>query len=184
MKRIINTITAVIFFSIFISSCVEDKLYISSESETEQPITSKVFINEVFANGDGTTVSDWIELFNDSAQEIYIGGYAIYDEGIKTGKKTKRILPANTKIPAKGYLIINTDIDAIETVTFGLNTTSDAVYLENNEGKVVSQISWDATILGGSDLKGGKSYGRKPDGSTNWVIFTTPTKGTSNNNAN
>ncbi len=144
----------------------------------------KVVVNEVFANGDGISNSDWIELYNDSEVQVNIGGYVIYDEGIKSGAKTKRIIAEGITIPAKSFLVLNTDIDANETVLFGLSTTSDAVYLENKEGIVVSQISWDATILGGTDLKSGKSYGCKPDGSTNYVIFTTPTKGTSNNNAN
>ncbi len=36
----------------------------------------------------------------------------------------------------------------------------------------------------GINLSGKKSYGRKPDASTTYVTFTTPTKAASNNNAN
>ena len=145
----------------------------------------KVVVNEVFANGDKTVENpDWMEIYNDSEIPVDISGYAIYDSGIKKDANPKRIIAEGVIIPAKGFLVLKTDVDSNETILFGLSTDADAVYLENKDGIVVSQISWDATILGGTDLKSGKSYGSKPDGSTNYVIFTTPTKGTSNNNAN
>ncbi len=184
MNRIFNISNSIILLTILSTSCVEDKLYIADENKSVEPIKSEVSINEVFANGDAATYSDWVELYNDSEIAVNIGGYSIYDEGIKSGAKSKRVIAEGITIPAKSFLVLNTDIDANETVLFGLSTTSETVYLENKQGVVVSQISWDATILGETDLKSGKSYGRKPDGSTNFVIFTTPTKGTSNNNAN
>jgi len=143
----------------------------------------KVVVNEIFANGDAAN-SDWIEIYNDSEVEVDLSGYAVYDDGIKTGVKPKRIIAEGVKIAAKGFLVLNTDIDPNETILFGLSTTADAVYLENKDGLVLSEIKWDATILGGTDLKSGKSFGRKPDGSNTLVIFANTSKGSSNNNAN
>jgi hypothetical protein len=138
----------------------------------------KLFINEVFADGTkDVTDPDWVEIYNASDIQVDLGGYAFYDEGIKTGAKPKRILKAGTTIPSKGFLVLRTEYTAGEySVEFGLSTSGDAVYLEDASGVLVASLDF-LTI----SLSGKKSYGRKPDGSSNLMIFTTPTKGTSNN---
>lgn len=138
----------------------------------------KLFINEVFADGTkDVTDPDWVEIYNDSDIPVDISGYAFYDDGIKTSAKPKRILKAGTIIASKGFHVQKTEYTGGEyTVEFGLSTTGDAVYLENTSGVLVASLDF-LTI----NLVGKKSYGRKPDGSENLVIFTTPTKGASNN---
>jgi Lamin Tail Domain len=140
----------------------------------------KLFINEVLSDGTkDATDPDWVEIYNDSDIPVDLGGYAFYDDGIKTGAKPKRILNAGTVIPSKGFLVQKTEYTGGDyTVEFGLSSTGDAVYLENTAGVVVASLDF-LTI----NLVGKKSYGRKPDGSTNLMIFNGPTKGTSNNNA-
>lgn len=141
----------------------------------------KLFINEAFADGTkDATNPDWVEIYNDSEIPVDLSGYQFYDEGIKTGAKPKRILNNGTTIPAKGFLILSTEYTNGEySIEFGLSTSGDAVYLENANGVLVSSLDFNTISLSGK-----KSYGRKPDGSTTLVTFTTPTKGTSNNNAN
>lgn len=170
-----------VFFFVSLISCVEDKLYVSPDDNSENTPTNDLVINEIFANGDGSSNSDWIEIYNNSENEVDISGFSIYDDGIKKGAKAKRMIPNSTIITAKGFIIINTDIEHNESVLFGLNTSSDAVYLENKEGLVLSKIEWSDIILNGTDLKNGKSYGCKPDGSKSLTIFASPTKGSSNN---
>jgi hypothetical protein len=143
----------------------------------------KLFINEVFPDGTkDATDPDWVEIYNDSEIEVNLGGYAFYDEGIKSsnGSKPKRIIEDGLKIPAKGFLVIKAETYAgTYTVEFGLSTSGDAVYLENKDGVLVASLDF-LTIA----TSGKKSYGRKPDGSSTLTLFTTATKGTSNNNAN
>ncbi|WP_017258818.1 lamin tail domain-containing protein [Pedobacter arcticus] len=140
----------------------------------------KIFINEAFSDGTkDATDPDWAEIYNASDIPVDLSGYAFYDEGIKSsaGVKPKRILNAGTIIPAKGFLVLKTENTGGEyAVEFGLGSSGDAVYLENTAGVLVSSLDF-LTI----SLSGKKSYGRQPDGSTNLVVFTAPTKGTSNN---
>lgn len=142
----------------------------------------KLFINEALADGTkDATDPDWVEIYNDSDIPVDISGYAFYDEGIKTsaGAKPKRILNSGTVIPSKGFLVLKTELTGGEyAVEFGLSTSGDAAYLENKDGVVVASLDFNAISLAGK-----KSYGRKPDGSANLVIFNAPTRGTSNNNA-
>lgn len=140
----------------------------------------KLFVNEVFADGTkDATDPDWVEIYNGSDIPVDISGYAFYDDGIKNsgGTKAKRILNAGTIIPSKGFLVLKTEYTSGEyTVEFGLSTTGDGAYLENTSGVLVASLDF-LTI----NLAGKKSYGRQPDGSSNLVVFTTPTKGASNN---
>jgi hypothetical protein len=142
----------------------------------------KLFINEVFADGTkDATDPDWVEIYNDSEIQVDLSGYAFYDDGIKTsgGTKPKRILNSGTIIQAKGFLVLKTEYTAGEyTVEFGLSTSGDGAYLDNKDGVLAAGL--DFTTI---NLSGKKSYGRKPDGSSTLVTFTTPTRGTSNNNA-
>ena len=143
----------------------------------------KLFVNEAMADGTkDATDPDWVEIYNDSEIPVDLSGYLFYDEGIKTsnGTKAKRVLNAGTVIAAKGFLVLKTEYTAGEyAVEFGLSTSGDAAYLENKDGVLMSSLDFNTISLSGK-----KSYGRKPDGSSTLVTFTTPTKGVSNNNAN
>ncbi len=136
-----------------------------------------LFINEVFADGTkDNTNPDWVEIYNNSEIPVNLAGYKFYDGGNWT-TKPKRVL-GNLTIPAKGFLVISTEYNE-EAVQFGLSTGGDAIYLDNPSDVRVAELDFNTIALSGA-----KSYGRKPDGSNNLVIFNNPTKGTSNNNAN
>lgn len=140
----------------------------------------KLHINEVFADGTkDATDPDWVEIYNESEIAIDLSGYAFYDEGIKTsgGSKAKRIINTGTIVAAKGFVVFKTEYTSGEyTVEFGLSTSGDAAYLENTSGVLVASL--DFTTI---SLSGKKSYGRQPDGSSNLVVFITPTRGATNN---
>jgi hypothetical protein len=137
-----------------------------------------LFINEVFADGTkDATDPDWFEIYNNSEIPVNLAGYLVSDGGIYGTTKPKRVL-GNLTIAAKGFLVISTEYNE-ETVQFGLSTSGDAIYLENPSGVLVASLDFGTIALAGK-----KSYGRKPDGSSTLLIFTNPTKGSSNNNAN
>ncbi len=144
----------------------------------------KLFVNEVFPDGTkDATDPDWVEIYNDSEIQVDLAGYILYDEGIRaslTGAslKPKRVL-GSFVIPPKGFTVIATEQNG-ETVTFGLSTGGDAVFLENPTGLVVASLDFYTTPI---VTTGKKSYGRKPDGSNTLVLFNNATKGSSNNNA-
>lgn len=143
----------------------------------------KLFVNEVFPDGTkDATDPDWVEIYNDSEIQVDLSGYMFYDEGIKTSlstasPKAKRVL-GSIVIPPKGFAVIQTEYNG-ETVTFGLSTSGDGAYLEDPSGNLVASLDFNTIVTTGK-----KSYGRKPDGSSTLTLFTTATKGASNNDAN
>ena len=137
------------------------------------PPTINIKMNEILSRGTATD-PDWVEIFNASAVSVDLSGYKIYDSGGNAGTKPKKEFPAGTIIPAGGFFVIV--VDDADPSGFGLSSGGEQVWLENAGGTIIDDITFPAMIEG-------QSYGRKPDGSANFFIFTEITKGGSNNNA-
>ncbi len=137
------------------------------------PPTPTVVMNEAYSRGDVDN-PDWVEIYNPSSSEIDLTGYKIYDSGGQSGTKPKKEFPSGTIIPANGFYVIVVDDD--DPSGFGLSSSGDEVWLETPDGTVIDNIAFGA-------LDVTQSYGRKPDGSANLVIFTEVTRGSSNNDA-
>jgi len=136
----------------------------------DSPPAAIVKMNEIYSRGTAEN-PDWIELFNASNFAADISGYKIYDSGGNAGTKPKKEIPAGTTIPAGGFFVIVTD-DA-DASGFGLSSGGEQVWLENAAGTVID----DVTFLAMSESE---SYGRFPDGSTNWQLLPVITRGGSN----
>lgn len=146
-----------------------------SRGTTNSNITpSLIYMNEVFSRGT-TEDPDWIEIYNGSSAEVNLSGYKIYDSGGNTGTKPKKEFPAGTVIPANGFFVIVTDDD--DPSGFGLSSGGEEIWLEDAEGNIVDNFIFPAMT------EVTYSYGRQPDGTANFFIFTEITKGSSNNNA-
>lgn len=158
-KRICLIAFLFFFVSIFFPSCK------SSEKEPEVTKDEQLYINELYASsGD-----DWIELYNASEHSKDLTGYKIYDD-----PANKYVLPANTIIASKSYLIIVCDDTGSGLfANFKLSSIGETVYLENVEGDVVDKVEFPS-------LSDGQSYGRYPDGSTTFKISGATTKELSN----
>lgn len=130
-------------------------------------------INEVFSKGVDPNF-DWIEIFNASTVDVDLTSYKIYDSGGQSGTKPKKEFPAGTVIPAGGFFVIV--VDDTDPSGFGLSSSGEQVWLENAAGTVIDEVVFPA-------MAEGQSYGRKPDGSDTFFIFTEITRGSSNNNA-
>jgi hypothetical protein len=141
-----------------------------SKDEDDDPIVTaneNLFINEIYASGD-----DWIELFNNTAQAKDISGYKIYDD-----VANKYTLPAGTSVPANGFLVIYCDdLNTGLHTNFRLTSAGETVYLESGTD-VIDKVIFPA-------LDNGQSYGRFPDGSSNFAISGSTTQGTSNGATN
>lgn len=138
-----------------------------------------IVINEIFSRGADPEL-DWIEVYNNSDVAVNISGYKVYDSGGQSGSKPKMEFPAGTILPARGFYAIVVDDEATAFPAgsdFGLSSGGEEVWLESSSGFVIDDVTFpamtDATY----------SYGRKPDGSTTWFIFTQRTKGATNNNS-
>jgi hypothetical protein len=130
-------------------------------------VNEDIFINEVYASGD-----DWIELYNVGAATKDIGGYIIYDDVLK-----KYVIPANTIIQPKGFLILHCDDAGTGLHTnFKLSSTGETISLETNGAKLIDRVEFPG-------LTDGQSYARIPDGSNILVITGNPTQGATNNDS-
>jgi hypothetical protein len=129
-------------------------------------------INEAFSRGT-TAEPDWIEIYNPLSSQIDISGYKIYDNGGQSGSKPKKLFPAGTILPAKGFYVIVVDLTG-DPSDFGLGSGGDKAWLEDASGTLLDSIVIPAITDTAT------SYGRLPDGSDNWQILNPRTRGSSN----
>ncbi len=159
----------------------------------------RVFINEILASNlttnpdmvDFGDFSDWIELYNDEAVTVNIGGFFLSDD---FSIPMKWQFPANTIIPAKGfYLVWADDLNNIPGksyirdwwpnnisyttkwchTNFKLNKGGDKIGLFNASGTVIDSLIFPNQT---TDV----SFGRQPDGSGTLLHFGEPTPSASN----
>lgn len=139
-------------------------------NDTTAPVTVPVVMNEIYSRGT-TDDPDWIEIYNPNSVAIDLSGYKIYDGGGNLGTKPKMEFPAGASVPANGYYVIVTDVS--DAWGFGLSSAGEEVWLENANGVVI-----DNCVFLAMDVT--QSWSRIPDGSANWVLSNTITKGSSN----
>ena len=154
-------------------------------------LASQVVVNEFcvanYSDWDqGGDNEDWIELYNNSANNINIGGYWLSN---KITNPQKWEIPTGTIINANSYLIILFSGTAeYDPNQFGFLNTSFRVTQTNGEDIVFSNAS--GTVLESFDMatlgafQGNHSYGRTTDGGATFSIFTDPTQSASNGGAN
>lgn len=141
-----------------------------------------LFVNEILAsnnNGlaDGTGArEDWFEIYNPTDHVIDIAGYYLSDKASTPNKYQMPTGSNLTKIPSKGFIIIwasgVTSRGALH-VSFSLSASGEDVVISSPELETIDVVTFGAQQ---SDV----SYGRSPDGSTNWVNYSTPSPGKSN----
>jgi hypothetical protein len=127
-------------------------------------------MNEIYSRGI-VGDPDWIEIYNPNPVQVDLSGYKIYDTGGQTGAKAKKEFPAGTVIPANGFYVIVTDDGTASA--FGLSSSGEEVWLENAAGTVIDDVTFTAMATT-------QSYSRIPNGSTNWQLTDTITRGASN----
>src|SRR5574338_1411791 len=150
---------AILFFGIFSTSYAADDL------------ADHVVINEIDTNppgDDSKTISEWVELFNPTTDDVNIGGWKIASTTVT--KKTMT-LPAGTTIKAGQFLVYS-----YQSLWF--SDVGEKVQLKDSEGNVVDETQ---TI---TDQKNDfQSWQRKYDGvvsDSNTWIFKTSSAGSSN----
>lgn len=126
------------------------------------PVLAKIALNEIYpapTSGD----DEWIEFYNDEESTIDISGFFIED---LAGNKIKINLNE-----LSGFSF------AVTTSKNVLNNGGDTVYLKNNSGEIVEQVTY-------SDQFDSKStYAKCPDGEGLWFALDKTTRGYSNQEA-
>ena len=150
--------------------------------------TAPVVINEVSASNsvyvnDYYKKNDWIELYNNSSDDVDIAGLYISDN---LDKPTKYKVPENdvalnTVIPAHGYKVIWCDkLDNISDVihtSFKLGAEGGDIIILKRDAE--GNVTYSDTITYIEHL-GQQSFGRYPDAGTKTYVMDKPTPGKAN----
>jgi hypothetical protein len=127
----------------------------------------QIYINEILSTGS----PDWVELYNPNNYDVDLSNWHTWDPSTVG---SHYILPAQTIIPAHGFLVLLCDDgnNGLHT-NYKLSSGGETVWLGNSTGAVVDSVIFPA-------LTSGTSYGRMPDGSPVFEVFTSPTQGAAN----
>ncbi len=159
-------------------------LLISLFSFTIQASGQNVVINE-FMSDNETTIpdedgdfKDWIELYNNSESTISLLDYSLSDDFNNLDKWT---FPQKSIQPHDFLLIFASGKNRLDTnelhTNFKISSGGEKIFLSDNYGALI-----DETVS--VSLSPDETYGRTPDGSTNWIKISTPSPNSSNNTAN
>jgi hypothetical protein len=142
------------------------------------PIT----INELMAlntrtlSDESGDTDDWIELYNAGTADVDLGGMYLGDS---VGNSTQYTLPFGTMVPAGGTLILWADGDTgdgADHLDFKLSGAGEYVGLFDSMARYNAPI--DAVYFGPQEPD--VSWGRFPDGGSEWHAMDTPTPGDPN----
>jgi hypothetical protein len=137
-------------------------------------VTNDVVINEfVSVNQNGVTDlegdhEDWIELFNTTGSDISLSDYYLSDN---IANPQKWVFPANTVIPANGFIAVWADDEIYPGelhCNFKLSGSGETLLLSMSGGIVVDSISFPQQMPD-------KAIARCPDGTGNFNVTWTPT---------
>jgi hypothetical protein len=137
------------------------------------PATGAVVLNEVMADNvsavnNGGFYPDWIELRNSGGQVVNLAGWSLTDDS----NPQKFVFPANTMIPAGGYLVVWCDTNSLVPglrAPFGLGRNGDSVFLYDANTNRVDAIGFGVQL---PDYTVGRV-------GTGWTL-TVPTAGAAN----
>lgn len=151
--------------------------------ETDPAYSPKpLFINELMASNTSTITDpwgeyeDWIEIFNPTPYPVDLGGYFISDNPLQPNKFRFDTSTTATIIPPYGHLLLWADDMPTQGplhLNFKLSVSGEAVCLYDTLLVLIDSVQFGPQA-------DNISYGRYPDGYSNWRTFGTPTPGTSN----
>lgn len=145
-----------------------------------------IVINEFLASNSSDAIDnygeyeDWIEIYNYGSSIVDIGGLYITDDLTNlTLWQIPDLQSDSTKIAPGGFLVLWADKDTLQGilhVNFKLSSNGEEIAIVEHTASSNNII--DSKIFGiqTSNI----SYGRFPDGSSNWEHFDTTTFGASN----
>lgn len=141
-----------------------------------------VVINELMASNKSALADpqgeydDWIELHNLTDQEVDLTGHYLTDE---PNNPRKWAFPADTRIPADGYLLVWADENGSDTpglhASFKLDASGEQIYLIDTDARLNAVL--DAITFGAQETD--RSFGRAAADSDVWSVMD-PTPGMAN----
>ncbi|MBR2054917.1 MAG: lamin tail domain-containing protein, partial [Clostridia bacterium] len=122
-------------------------------------------------------MSDWVELYNASNEDISLGMMALSDD---PSKPIKWIFPENAVIKAGGYYLVYCsgkdiiDQKGFPHTNFSINSQEETLVLTTLAGEQIDRV----TVR---NLDKDTSWGLNPDDLSQWQVYTEPTPGHPNN---
>lgn len=124
-----------------------------------------LYINEFSS---GTSNSDWVEIYNSDSSSVDLSNYIVRDSTSSNKHDLSGSIAGNSFITFDWDNNLNNDGDTIRLL------------LKSDES-MIDQIVYGSS--GTAAPSGSATSGRSPDGSANWTILSTSSKGSSNNSA-
>ncbi len=154
--------------------------------EPVSTFTTNLVINEVQGKNDTTIADeageydDWIEIYNPGTTAVNLAGYYISDNVSEPLKwKILDTDASKTTVASKGYLLLWADKDTDQGenhLDFKLKGTDQVILTAPDATTKIQEISF-------TDVDTDTSYGAKEDSDSEYIVFTTPTPGASNNSS-
>ena len=160
------------------------KLVVETESPVVDVPLENIFVNELMAKNstyfdEYGEADDWIELYNGNDDPVYVGGIYLSDD---PGEPAKWQLKSPVTIPAKGFTLIWADKDIQQGplhANFKLSGSGESVVVSQKlDGQMILLDRVDFGVM-----EENISYGRKTDGTDQWIMFEQPSPNASNNNS-
>ncbi|MGN1369398.1 MAG: lamin tail domain-containing protein [Aristaeellaceae bacterium] len=153
-------------------------VYLRALNETGVYITEVMLSNDSVATTGGADFTDWIEIYNSSAETVDLSGYGLSDN---LGRARKWQFPAGTLIMPGEYKIIRCDGDteantaAEPHTSFSLSRAGGyAVVLADPTGKILDKLVLPEVP---TDVSYGRTLGRE-----GFFYYDAPTPGMQNGN--
>jgi hypothetical protein len=164
-------------------ACTKDRDF--PDNTTKDIKVGDVLINEYAVNGAALVnefgnTDDWVELYNTTADTVFIKQNRFYISDDETNPY-KYAISKDTFLTPNGFLLVFADgLDTTATqfhTNFSLSAAGEfiSIYALNNQNQ---EVELDARTFG--PQPSAQSEGRSPDGSSNWTLFSNPTPGASN----
>ncbi len=172
MKKLFY-ILAGLLLTMALSGCVKDEIYTDNTPDPEDsPLKGKLVLNEI--NGQGADADKYIELYNNSAEDISLAGIAIYYNNM--GSDPKATWTGSTQTIQAGKYLVLQGTKGTGDMTTGLSGTQGITV------QILDAAGLRVDILQvGQDLTRTTEYARIPDGSGAWYFAPLPgTKGITN----
>ena len=135
--------------------------------------TKSVVMNEFDPNK-----SKRVEFYNTTDNAIDLNGYTLYKDDKLEEPFVFNSTNLNTIIEAKSRLVLPIQTDGLSGPTFDLSATKGFDYkLFDANNTLIDHVD---NLTKVTTIKDGMTYGRKDDGSDEFVIFSTPSIGKSN----
>lgn len=154
-----GTTIAILFFLCFALFARADNSANIAVNEITEP--SGIVINEILPSPEGPDdKEEWVEVFNQNDFEVDLSLWKIADT---VGKTTTYTFPKGTKIPPKGFLLLDRPKTKIT-----LNNSGDGLNLIQPDGKIIDLVVYEGSPRG-------QSYNRI-DSKWFWSQTLTPTE--------